>query len=159
MPCNLAISITKAAIEGEYLRGLLTDTLVERTLRALLNTSANPLGRLLEEEPASFDTSTGPDVFTLHHEAQGLRCRIGGYYGIDLIIAAGVVTVTTTSAQQAAPAAAWLALVQTALNRVARMALASQLAAALPNAQATSTEVAVEESGVRQMATRLTLTL
>lgn len=96
MPCNLAMTITKAAVSEDRLRALLTADVVTTLLTSYLQEKHIAL------IPDSFRaTHPGPYASLQAREDGSVQCRIGGYYGMDIFVQAGQVTVTgTTTTQQ-----------------------------------------------------------
>jgi hypothetical protein len=88
-----------------------------------------------------------------------VQCRIGGYFGIDVFVQNGQVTVNSTSEYQRDEVNQWLAQVQSLLSQAADRLFAAQVQTALagisPNM--TTETVAVENAGVMQQATVFTL--
>lgn len=155
MPCNLAITITKAAVSEERLRALLTPEVVTSLLASYLQASGYAI------VPESFQQQQPGTYASLQTLPDGrVQCRIGGYYGIDVFVApAGVVTVNTTTYSQHSQADHVLADVTQLLSQATDALFARQVQAALASlgVPMTTEQVQVDQAGHVSPATVFTL--
>lgn len=153
MPCNLAVSITHAAVTNDYLASLLTPEIVAQIMRAYLMECG------LHEDVQSMHKRASNQVFAIEQLPDGsVRCRIGGYYGIDLLIGSGgVVTVTTTYANQREEAEQWQQQIAALLSQAADQLFAAAIQQQLGSLISSTQLVAVENDGMPQQATVFTI--
>ena len=158
MPCNLAISITKACLPNAQVQQLFTPEIVTSLLRSLA------LANGATERADSFYDEDAGAYFSLQTLARGrVQCRIGGYYGIDIFVHQGEVTVNATSLDQQAEVERWQAQVLQVMGRAAGALTAAHLQPLLhqlyPNRVTTAqVDVAQAEGDVRPV-TRFTIQL
>ncbi|MEO6892105.1 MAG: hypothetical protein ABI324_24220 [Ktedonobacteraceae bacterium] len=138
MPCNLAISIAKAHVSADHLRALLTPETVQAVVLAYLQQ------QYAARSPRVLRTTADTVVFQVG------TCRI--------IISRGEITVTEQGAnRQMADALATEMgkLLSLLADHLFAQAVQQRLASVVTSAQ----QVAVDNEGVPQQATILTLTL
>ncbi|MBA3822506.1 MAG: hypothetical protein H0X24_01225 [Ktedonobacterales bacterium] len=157
MPCNLAISITKACIPDEQVQALFTPPIVTSLLQSLL------VAQGYTERAQSFADSELDTYFSIQTLANDLvQCRIGGYFGIDLFVERGQVTVNGTSADQRMAIERWQALVSQLFQRAAGALVATQLQSRLQQlyGSVTTAQVLIDQGdGEAHPVTRFTLHL
>lgn len=169
MPCNAAITITKAAVSADRLAGLLTPEVTSTLLTAHLE------GLGLEQRTAasfsdhamSQDYARPLPFFAVRQNQAGAyprqgatTARIGGYYGVDIIVEAGKVRVNCTNPAQQQYAEQIAEQISTLMGAAADMLFAQQVEATMARMGAVERqEVMVEDQGQQRTATVLTVRL
>jgi hypothetical protein len=122
MPCNLAISITKACIPNEQLQVLFTPEIVATLLSSLAQEEG-----YTEQEGYTL-ASAKETSFRIAVWPNGLvECHLGGYDGITIAVRSGQVTVRAPLVSQENEVERWQALVQQVFRRAAGALVAAQL--------------------------------
>lgn len=181
MPCNMAITITKAAVSDEYLASLLTPERITPMLRAYLEAK----GYTFEEgshlrnsyDPAVIDQQPGVlPYFDIMADVAGVNgfngyvpqkgavtVRIGGDWGLDVVVKpGGQVRMSTTTPAQGALGAELVDEVTAMLQALAGTLMAQTVAATLQQvtgAAPSVQQVMVENDGQQLPATVVTVRL
>jgi len=145
MPCNLAVTITKAAVSQAQLVALLTPEVVQAVVEAYLRQP----GVLAPGETAAVQRS-GPTIT--------ITIQVGGGRRIAMAIADGVVQATTRTSDQRAQEL--VDALSPLLARAADARFAQQVQAALARlGPVTAQAVTVANEGIPQQAVVLTMRL
>jgi hypothetical protein len=153
MPCNLAVTITKAAITSEQLRSLLTPDIVTQMLTTYFQSQGYEL------RADSFHDEQAGTYFSITRQYGRVQCRVSGFFGIDIFVEHGQVTVNGTHLSQQGQVDDLLTQVSTLLVQAADLLFARQVQTALQSlGQPMTTEtVTVNNQGTTQSATVFTL--
>lgn len=168
MPCNKAVSITKAVISQKQLAGLVTPDVMESLMRVLASQHS-----LTEQAAAWTSQDRNLTYFTLLRDVAGaggsrygaqresgaVTLRVGGDWGLDLIAHAdGRVELSTTDYSQGAFGQQLLDELTELAGGMAQLLLATQVEQALAAfGTVTSEQITVDNAGVQQTAIKLTL--